>query len=67
LAVAMRKRNLSVYDMQRELAAAGHTISINTLTVLLREEASRVCLAAWTTSGLIQSSRRSPRWPTCAP
>jgi hypothetical protein len=66
LAVAMRKRNLSVYDMQRELAAAGHTISINTLTVLLREEASRVCLAAWTTSGLIQSSRRSPRWPTCA-
>ncbi len=38
LAVAMRKRNLSVYDMQRELAAAGHSISINTLTVLLREE-----------------------------
>jgi len=33
----MRKRNLSVYDMQRELAA-GHTISINSLTVLLREE-----------------------------
>src|SRR5579863_275355 len=38
LAVAMRKRNLSVYDMQRELAAAGHTISINSLIVLLREE-----------------------------
>jgi len=38
LAVALRKRNLSVYDMQRELAAAGHSISINTLTVLLREE-----------------------------
>ena len=38
LAVAMRKRNLSVYDMQRELAAAGHTISINSLTVLLRGE-----------------------------
>jgi hypothetical protein len=34
----MRKRNLSVYDMQRELAAAGHSISINSLTVLLREE-----------------------------
>ena len=34
----MRKRNLSVYDIQRELADAGHTISINTLTVLLREE-----------------------------
>src|SRR5258708_15347677 len=41
LAVAMRKRNLSVYDMQRELAAAGHTISINSLTVLLREEGFR--------------------------
>jgi hypothetical protein len=38
LAVAMRKRNLSVYDMQPELAAAGHTISINSLILLLREE-----------------------------
>jgi hypothetical protein len=38
LAVAMRKRNLSVYDIQRELAEAGHSISINALSVLLREE-----------------------------
>jgi hypothetical protein len=38
LAVAMRKKNLSVYDMQRELAAARHPISINALAVLLREE-----------------------------
>src|SRR5437016_11061688 len=38
LAVSMRKRSLSVYAMQHELAAAGHTISINSLTVLLREE-----------------------------
>jgi len=38
LAVAMRKRNLSVYDIRRDLAAAGHSISINTLTILLREE-----------------------------
>jgi hypothetical protein len=37
-AVALRKRNLSVYDIQRELAEAGHTISINTLSLLLREE-----------------------------
>ncbi len=36
--VALRKRNLSVYDIQRELAAADHRISINALTVLLREE-----------------------------
>jgi hypothetical protein len=36
--VALRKRNLSVYDIQRELAEAGHTISINTLSLLLREE-----------------------------
>src|ERR1017187_1539252 len=36
LAVAMRKRNLSVYDMKRELAAAGHTISINSLTEIGR-------------------------------
>jgi transposase-like protein len=38
LVVAMRKRNLSVYDIQRELAQAGHPISINALAVLLREE-----------------------------
>jgi hypothetical protein len=38
LVVAMRKRNLSVYDIRRELAAAGHEISINTLSILLREE-----------------------------
>jgi hypothetical protein len=38
LVVAMRKRNLSVYDIQRELAQAGHTISINALALLLREE-----------------------------
>ncbi len=38
LVVAMRKRNLSVYDIQRELAAAGHDLSINSLSILLREE-----------------------------
>jgi hypothetical protein len=38
LAVAMRKRNLSVYDIQRELAAGGYQISINALSVLMREE-----------------------------
>jgi hypothetical protein len=38
LVIAMRKRNLSVYDIQRELVDAGHTLSINTLAVLLREE-----------------------------
>src|SRR5208337_4240736 len=38
LAIAMRKRNLSVFDIQRELAAGGHAISINALAVLLREE-----------------------------
>jgi hypothetical protein len=38
LAVAMRKKNLSVYDIQRELAAAGHAISINALATLMREE-----------------------------
>jgi hypothetical protein len=38
LVVAMRKRNLSVFDIQRELAAGGHAISINALAVLLRKE-----------------------------
>jgi hypothetical protein len=38
LVVAMRKRNLSVYDIQRELRAAGHEVSINSLAILLREE-----------------------------
>jgi len=38
LVVAMRKRDLSVYDIQRELAETDRRISINALTVLLREE-----------------------------
>src|SRR5207245_5870419 len=38
LAVALRKRNLSVYDMQRKLAAAGHTISIDRKSVVLRAD-----------------------------
>jgi hypothetical protein len=38
LVVALRKKNLSVYDIQAELATQGHTISINSLSVLLHEE-----------------------------
>ncbi len=38
LAVAMRKRNLSIYDIRQELAQAGHRISITALSVLMREE-----------------------------
>jgi len=38
LVVSLRKQNLSVYDIQRELAERGSPISINALTVLLREE-----------------------------
>jgi hypothetical protein len=36
--VVLRKQNLSVYDIQRELQAEGHAISINALSMLLREE-----------------------------
>ena len=36
--VTLRKKNLSVYDIQRELSAQGHEISINSLSILLREE-----------------------------
>ncbi len=36
--VALRKQNLSVYDIRRELRLVGEEVSINTLTVLLREE-----------------------------
>ena len=38
LVVALRKKNLSVYDIRHELKAQGHQISINSLSVLLREE-----------------------------
>jgi hypothetical protein len=37
-AVTLRKQYLSVFDIQRALAAEGHTISIHSLTILLREE-----------------------------
>jgi hypothetical protein len=36
--IALRKQNLSVYDIQRQLAAGGHTISIHSLTLILHEE-----------------------------
>jgi len=36
--VAMRKKNLSVYDIQRELHLAGKDVSVNALSVLLKEE-----------------------------
>ena len=38
LPVALRKRNLSIYDIQHELAQACLPISVNALAVLLREE-----------------------------
>jgi hypothetical protein len=38
LVVSMRKKNMSVYDIQRELAGEGRHISINSLAILLREE-----------------------------
>jgi len=38
LVIAMRKQNLSVYDIQRALVEQDHKISINALSVLLREE-----------------------------
>lgn len=37
-AVALRKQNLSIYDIQRQLALDGRPISINALAVLMREE-----------------------------
>lgn len=36
--VALRKQNLSVYDIQRELEEQGHSVSVNALSILLREE-----------------------------
>jgi hypothetical protein len=38
LVVGMRKKNMSVYDIQRELDTQGRKISINSLAILLREE-----------------------------
>lgn len=36
--VAMRKRNLSIHDIQKELAEAGEDVGANTISVILREE-----------------------------
>ncbi len=38
MVISLRKKNLSVYDIQRELAERGVEISANTLAILLREE-----------------------------
>lgn len=36
--IGMRKRNLSIYDIQREMEHAGTQISVNTVRVILEEE-----------------------------
>lgn len=36
--ISLRKKNLSVYDIQQELSLAGQHISINAISVLLKEE-----------------------------
>lgn len=38
LVVALRKKNLSVYDIQRELQAAGTPLGVNAISVILHEE-----------------------------
>lgn len=38
LVISLRKQNLSIYDIQRELAERGTEISVNALSILLREE-----------------------------
>jgi hypothetical protein len=38
LVIALRKQYLSVYDIQRELAQADHTVSTHSLTLILQEE-----------------------------
>jgi hypothetical protein len=38
LVVALRKQYLSVYDIQSELAQAGHTLSTHSITLILQEE-----------------------------
>ncbi len=38
LVISLRKKNLSVYDIKQELAERNYDISINALSILLREE-----------------------------
>jgi hypothetical protein len=49
--------------MQQELAAAGHTIGVNSLTVLLREEGFSRLPAAPTTNAQLWRSWGSPTSP----
>jgi len=37
-AIALRKKNLSVYDIKQELGERGYSISINAISILLKEE-----------------------------
>src|SRR5271170_2865639 len=38
LVISLRKQYLSVYDIQRELAQAGHSLSAHSITLILQEE-----------------------------
>lgn len=66
LAVALRKRNLSVYDIQRELAERGHAISVNALSILLKEEGFARLPRRRDDERPARSSPKPRRLPTCA-
>ena len=64
--VALRKQNLSIYDISRALAAEGHMLNPVAVSLILKGRVSPVCRAAATRSGHQRPTPRKLPWPMCA-
>jgi len=64
--VALRKQNLSIYDISRALAAEGHMLNPVAVSLILKAEGFAVCRAAAMRSGHQRPTPRKLPWPICA-
>lgn len=60
--VALRKENLSIYDISRAVSREDGTLSPAAVAEILAARVSPICRGGWMRSGLRSHARRSPAW-----
>ncbi len=63
LIIALRKQNLSIYDISRDLAHQGHRLSPVTVAQILKDEGLLACRAGPTTNAHLARGRPQPMSP----
>ena len=61
--IALRKQNLSIYDISRNLAHQGHPLSPVTVAQILKDEGLLACRAGPTTNAHLARGRPQPMSP----